>query len=114
MSGVELAPYQIDYEGLSSLPEYSDSIFVVIDFAKESNPGRNYSVARVLKKDLELPLEQPVELSLDQLCALRIDDSGISSRSDLSGYQFKYEKIDNDKYKITKLIRSYQNQFHSL
>lgn len=110
MSDVELSPHEIDQYGNSLLPEYSDSIFSIIKLGNSISFSEGIKkvidkgtlVTRILKKDLELPLDQPVVLSSVELAALRIRWSGYSDRPDLSAYKFKIQYMGYEKHEITK------------
>lgn len=104
MGAAEYASHQIDVYGSSALPEYYDSIFTV----NVRNYLGSYIATRILKKDLELPLNEPVELPLIKACALRLNDDGTSVRPDLRSYRFTIQDLGDCKYKITKKLRAAQ------
>lgn len=103
----DIGQHFIDINGDSPLPCYQDSIFSVLSHYSSSNKVQfinYYSVTRILKSDVDLPLNIPVSLTNEKVSALRINGDGLSSRPDLN--QFKFE-VTSDTIKglhiITKL-----------
>lgn len=99
MNYEEFARHGIDENGKSELPGYHDSIFAVNHLVTHLlEPVEKYHITRFLKKDLILPVNKPVKLSMVKACALQINPDGFSRRTDLKGYKFTY---DYENYEIT-------------
>ncbi len=66
---------------------------------------RGYTVTRILKRDIDLPLNCPILLTWEKVSALRIMDVGYSARPDLNGFRFTYRHL-GDLYEVTKRLRN--------
>lgn len=107
----DILTHQVDYAGNSCLSCYADSIFAVAHLSPttvyEDNSTRiipeRWSVTRLLKSDVDLPLNTPVRLTVDKVSALRIREDGSSERGDLSHYKFSaVPNRDFSSYLVTK------------
>ena len=92
----EVEPHHIDKHGRS--PLYPDSIFSVIlhkpaKVSFLSTPPTytemKWSVTRLPKEDIELPLDKAIKLTWQQTSALLIKENGNSDRPEFNGYTFK-------------------------
>jgi hypothetical protein len=105
----QLREHGID-NGSSPEPSYGNSIFAVVSVASGtcSELGVPYSeqrwyVTRVPRSAVQLPLNTPMTLTLDQVSALRINmDTRRSDRPELSGYKFDVISQYGGKYLVTK------------
>lgn len=101
----QLRSYLINENGNSELPFYAGSIFSIF-----SNPPRplfdaegevvglsreNWTVIRIPEQDLELPLNEKVCLTWQQISALNIRENGLSDRPNLSRYKFEVTTLDS-------------------
>lgn len=109
----ELSKHNIDVHGNSNLLCYKDSIFSSVyhnPVKISSGEGYYYSeptwtVTRILKSDVDLPINKPVIWNWEKVSALRIRADGVSDRPDQSQYQFVTQSLGNGAYRITKMYR---------
>lgn len=117
MWGDEISQYCINEQGDSAHPVYADSVFSVIQIDPMkiySGPSKGWQltemhwlVTRVLKKDLDIPLETPTVLTHHKVSALRIDINGHSLRSDQKDFTFTCKVLNFQKgeYEVIKSLK---------
>ena len=102
-------------DGTSKLPCYANSIFSVIEHSPSTTHSGNWNnptitrtepswtVTRILKSDVDLPLNKPMSLTWEKVSALYIRSNGLSDRPELNQFKFEVIPIDSNTYQITKL-----------
>lgn len=104
----------INEYGISEEPLYQDSIFSIFSrFIDERQsclpPGSTqtmYTVIRLHKEELDLPIDKATCLDSARCHALMIQENGFSKRPELKDFTFTVEKIPNSKlYNITKSVK---------
>lgn len=96
LSAEEYAKHVINHQKATSiLPGYEDSIFaVIVPMRPEVSCLQNFVVERFRRMDVTPTPGKTCEWPLNKVCALKVaEDTGLSDREDLKGYQFVIERI---------------------
>ena len=114
LNAAQFETFQINEYGVSEEPVYQDSIFYVFSrFIDEHSsclpPGSTqtmYTITRLHKEDLDLPIGKAACLDTARCHALMIQEDGSSKRPELSDFTFTIKKIPNSKlYNVTKSVK---------
>lgn len=108
MSGPEVYQLRINANGVSDLKCYSDSIFSVIAHARSNTTSRAteayWTITRLPKSDLDIPLDKPTLLTNAVVTALLIRADGRSDRPELSSFKFTTSPLPDNMWSVKKTV----------
>lgn len=106
MSAPEVYQLRINANGVSDLKCYSDSIFSVIAPARSNTSSRApeayWTITRLPKTDLDIPLDKPTILTNAVVTALLIRADGRSDRPELSLFKFTTSSLPGNMWSVEK------------